>query len=140
MKAKVLFVCSGNAARSQMAEAFFNHITKSSSASSAGIEPAESISSKAAEVMKEVGIDISKAKPKLLTQDMVDEADKIITMCSINESTCPAFLIRDRAKLEDWKIADPRGKPIEEVRMIRDEIKKKVEALIRELSIVSKVA
>jgi len=134
---KVLFVCVGNAARSQMAEAFFNHLTKSSSAESAGTEPAEKISLKAVEVMKEAGIDISSAKPKLLTQKMVDGADRIITMGCLHESSCPLFLIKEKSKIEDWNIADPRGKRTEDVRMARDEIKKRVEALIRELSIQS---
>ncbi len=118
---RVLFVCVGNAARSQIAEALFNQRAPANfTAMSAGTQPAESVSSKAIEAMKEIGIDISKAKPKLLTQEMVEKADRIITMGCINQSSCPAFLIKDKSKLEDWVIEDPRGKPLQKVRKVRD--------------------
>ena len=132
---RVLFVCVENAARSQMAEALFNKIAGKKEAQSAGTEPAEKVSSKAIAVMKEIGIDISTQTPKLLTNEMVEKADKIITMGCLDNASCPLFLLEDKSKLEDWKIEDPRGKPIEKVREIRDEIKRRVERLAGEILI-----
>ena len=135
----VLFVCVGNSMRSQMAEVLFNQLApRNYYAKSAGTQPADRVSSKAIEVMKEIGIDISNAKPKLITPEMVKEAYKIITMGCINESSCPAFLIKDKSKLKDWDIEDPRGKTIEEVRKARDEIKRRVEQLIEKLRAIDK--
>lgn len=128
---RVLFVCSGNAARSQIAEALFNQRAPADfTAMSAGTQPAESVSSKAIEVMKEIGIDISSAKPKPLTAQMVREADRIITMCG--EDSCE-FLLDDKAKIERWGIEDPRGKDLEKVRETRDEIEREVAKLIERL-------
>jgi len=127
---KVLFICAENACRSQMAEAFFNKYASGKAfAISAGTKPADQVNPKAVEVMKEIGIDISKQKPKLLTTQMMKEADRIITMgCSTD--FCPAPHI----KTEDWDIEDPSGKPITKFRGVRDQIKEKVEKLIREIS------
>lgn len=131
---KVLFVCVGNAARSQMAEALFNKIAGKKEAQSAGTEPAKKVSPSAIAVMKEMGIDISVQKPRLLTKEMVEKAERIITMGCTDEASCPVFLIKN-IKIEDWKLEDPRGKPIEKVREIRDEIKRRVEKLAREILI-----
>jgi len=127
---KVLFICAENACRSQMAEAFFNKYASGKAfAISAGTKPADQVNPKAVEVMKEIGIDISKQKPKLLTTQMMKEADRIITMgCSTD--FCPAPHI----KIEDWDIEDSSGKPITKFRGVRDQIKEKVEKLIREIS------
>jgi arsenate reductase len=131
---KVLFVCVGNSARSQMAEAIFNSAApKGISAMSAGTEPARRVSRKAVRVMREIGLDISAAKPKLLTPGMVDGADKIITMGCLEESSCPVFLLRDKSKLEDWGITDPKDLPIDEVREIREGIADRVMGLLKEL-------
>ena len=113
-----------------MAEAFFNKYASGKAfAISAGTKPADQVNPKAVEVMKEIGIDISKQKPKLLTTQMMKEADRIITMgCSTD--FCPAPHI----KTEDWDIEDPSGKPITKFRGVRDQIKEKVEKLIREIS------
>jgi len=129
---RVLFVCTENAGRSQIAEAFANHYGKGKLvASSGGIMPAERVNPTVAEAMKEKGIDISNNKPKMLTTKMAQEADKIITMgCSV-EKICPAPLLKN---VVDWGLGDPKDKPIQRVRQIRDEIEKRVLKLISELS------
>jgi len=128
---RVLFVCVENAGRSQMAEAFANHYGKGKLvASSAGVMLADKVNPLAVEVMKEKGIDISMNKPKLLTTKMAEEADQIITMgCSV-EKFCPAPLLKN---VIDWGLEDPKGKPIEKVRKIRDEIEAKILKLIAEI-------
>ena len=126
---KVLFICVGNAARSQMAEAFYNAFSKEGRAISAGVKPKDEVDPNAVRVMKEVGIDIGGQKPKLLQMGMIEEADKIITMGCAAEEVCPAVFLD---KVEDWGLDDPAGKPIETVRTIRDEIKRRVERLIEE--------
>ena len=128
---KILLVCGENAGRSQMAEAFVNHYGKGKlAASSAGVMLAERVNPTVVEAMKEKGIDISMNKPKLLTTKMAEEADKIITMgCSV-EKFCPAPLLKN---VIDWGLEDPKGKPIEKARQIRDEIEKRVLKLISEL-------
>jgi protein-tyrosine-phosphatase len=134
MMKKVLFVCVENAGRSQMAEAFANHCGKGKLvASSAGIMLADRVNPHVVEAMREKDIDISMNKPKLLTPAMADGADKIITMgCSV-EKICPAPLLKN---VIDWELEDPKGKPLEKVREIRDEIEKKVLKLIAELQTV----
>lgn len=128
---KVVFVCVENAGRSQMAEAFANHYGKGKiDASSGGVMLADNVNPLVVEAMREKGFDISINKPKLLTPAMAEDADKIITMgCSV-EKICPAPLLKN---VIDWDLEDPKGKPIEEVRQIRDEIEKKVLELISEL-------
>ena len=129
---KVLFVCVENAGRSQMAEAFENHYGKGKLvASSAGVMLADKVNPKVVEVMKEKGIDISINKPKLLTAKMAEDADIIITMGCSAEKFCPAPLLRN---VIDWGLEDPKDKPIEKVRQIRDEIEKRVSKLISEFS------
>ncbi len=127
----ILFVCVENAGRSQMAEAFTNHYgTGKVIASSAGVMLAERVNPVVVQVMKEKGIDISMNKPKLLTSKMAEEADKIITMgCSV-EKICPAPLLKN---VVDWGLEDPKDKPVEVVRAIRDEIERRVLKLIAEL-------
>jgi len=127
---RVLFVCVENAGRSQMAEAFANHYGRGKLiASSAGVVLAERVNPVVVEAMKEKGIDISANKPKLLTTRMAEEADQIITMgCSV-EKICPAPLLKN---VTDWGLEDPKGKPIEKVREIRDEIERRVLKLISE--------
>lgn len=128
---RVLFVCVENAGRSQIAEAFANHYGRGKlEASSAGVMLADKVNPLVVEVMKEKGIDISGNKPKLLTTKMAEESDKIITMgCSV-EKFCPAPLLKN---VVDWGLEDPKGKPIEKVRQIRDEIENRVVKLISEL-------
>ncbi len=129
---KILFVCVENAARSQMAEAFAKQLGVD--AMSAGTLPAKEVNPTVVEVMREVGIDISGNKPKLLTMDMIKWADVVVTMgCSIEE-VCPAPMLRAmKVKLIEWNIPDPKGKPIGEVRRIRDMVRSKVEELINSI-------
>ncbi len=124
---KVLFVCVGNASRSQMAEAFFNSISKNARASSAGTKPAERISSRAVQVMKEAGIDMSGGRPKPLTHEMIHDADIIVTMgCGVS-GVCPATVAT-----EDWGLPDTVDQPIEKYREVRDLVKRKVEKLVED--------
>lgn len=119
----VLFVCVHNSGRSQMAEAFFNQLAQGKArAFSAGTSPAAAVDPTVALAMKEVGIDISNQVPKALTPEMVEQADKVVTMGCGVEAVCPATWV----ETEDWDLEDPKGKPLEEVRRIRDEIKARV--------------
>jgi len=128
----VFFVCVHNSGRSQMAEAFFNALTRGKArAVSAGTKPAEQVNATVAAVMKEVGIDISRRKPKALTFEMMEKADRVITMGCGVEETCPASF----APTEDWQLDDPEGRPIEDVRKIRDDIRARVAKLVRELMV-----
>jgi arsenate reductase (thioredoxin) len=130
-KKKVLFVCVHNSGRSQMAEALFNHLAgEKAMASSAGTKPASEINPAVIKVMREVWLDISSKKPRLLTLEMMKGADKVITMGCGVEDTCPAAIV----PVEDWGIEDPEGKPVDKVRKIRDIIRTKVEKLIKELN------
>ncbi len=124
---KVLFICVHNSGRSQMAAEFLKELSKGAISSiSASTIPDDKVNPVVAKVMLEKGIDISRNKPKLLTQEMIDGATRIITMgCSMDEA-CPAVFVPS----EDWGLDDPKGKPIEAVRKIRDEIETKVKALL----------
>jgi arsenate reductase len=125
---RVLFVCVENAGRSQIAEAFANEYGKGKiEALSAGTMPANEVNPVVVKVMLEKGFDLSKNKPKLITGQMVQEADAIIVMGCSAQGFCPAPLLN---KVTDWGIEDPKGKPIEKVREIRDEIERKVKTLI----------
>jgi protein-tyrosine-phosphatase len=127
---KVLFVCVHNSGRSQMAEAFFNKLSRGrASATSAGTRPASQIDPTVIEAMLEVNIDISKQMPKQLTIEIMEKADLVITMGCNVEETCPAGFM----PTVDWNLNDPQGKALEEVRQIRDEIRTKVEELIRQI-------
>ena len=128
---QVLFICVGNSSRSQMAEGLFNHLAQGKArAVSAGTEPARALDPNAVAVMAELGIDISVQWPKALTQEMVDSATRRISMgCGVQES-CPAWALPH----EDWDLDDPYHQPIEVVRRIRDQIRARVEALLRELA------
>jgi len=127
---KILFVCVHNAGRSQMAEAFFNQMAKGKAeGSSAGTQPSKKVNPRVVKAMREVGIDISLRKPKMLTFEMLEGADRVITMgCSV-EKACPASFV----PTEDWNLEDPEGKPIEKVRQIRDEVRARVDELARTL-------
>ncbi len=124
----ILFVCVQNAGRSQMAEGFFRkYAPKGYQVISAGTIPTSQINPMAVEVMKEVGIDISKQKPKDLTEDMMRNATTIINMGCMDDNFCPALFV---PKVIDWGIEDPKDKPIEKVREIREEIEKRVLKII----------
>jgi arsenate reductase (thioredoxin) len=127
-KKTVLFVCIQNAGSSQMAEGFFRKYTqKDYETVSAGTVPTSLINQVAVEVMKEVGIDISSQKPKDLTEDMMRNATTIVNMGCMDDKYCPALFL---PKVIDWGIEDPKDKPIEKVREIRDEIEKRVLEII----------
>ena len=129
---KILFVCVENAGRSQMAEAFANHLGKANIvAFSAGNQPAAQINPVVVQVMMEKGIDISMRKPKMLTFQMAQEADLIVTMGCNDQGICPGPFFKPTI---DWKLEDPKGKPIETVREIRDEIERRVENLIDKIN------
>jgi protein-tyrosine-phosphatase len=129
---KALFVCVENSGRSQMAEAFAKTYGKSKvEATSAGTMPANEVNPVVVQVMREKGIDLSANRPKLVTSQMVQEADMIIVMGCSAEGFCPAPLLN---KVVDWGIEDPKGKPIEKVREIRDKIEERVKKLINEIS------
>jgi arsenate reductase (thioredoxin) len=121
----VLFVCTHNAGRSQMAQALFERLAPQDlRAESAGQEPAEEIWSNVIEAMKEVGIDISSRKPKKIDLEMQLHADKAITLNC--QGTCPYVI----GGVEDWEVDDPAGEPLEKVREIRDEIERRVLDLV----------
>lgn len=129
---KVLFVCVENAGRSQMAEAFAERYGKGKiEVMSAGTMPSKEVNPVVVQAMREKGIDISRNKPKLLSTKMIQEADVIIVMGCGAEGICPAPLLN---KVTDWELEDPKGKPIEKVREIRDEIERRVKKLVLELS------
>jgi protein-tyrosine-phosphatase len=127
-KPSVLFVCVHNAGRSQMAAAFLSHLSGGAvEVRSAGSEPADQVNPAAVQVMAEVGIDIAAEKPKILTDQAVRESDVVITMgCG---DTCPFY---PGKRYEDWVLDDPAGKDVATVRPIRDEIRRRVEALLDE--------
>ncbi|OJX75743.1 arsenate reductase ArsC [Leifsonia sp. 71-9] len=125
----VLFVCVHNAGRSQMAAGFMRELSGGRvEVLSAGSEPKDQINPVAVQVMAEEGIDIAGEQPKILTTDAVKESDVVITMGCGN--TCPIF---PGKRYEDWDLTDPAGRPVEEVRPIRDDIKQRVETLLAEL-------
>jgi protein-tyrosine-phosphatase len=128
----VLFICVENAGRSQMAEGFFRkYIPRGYSTLSAGTKPSSEINPLAIEVMKEVGIDISNQKSKEITEDMMRDSTKIVNMGCMDKSFCPTLFI---PHVIDWEIEDPKGKPIEKVREIRDDIDRRVRQLAAELT------
>jgi len=125
---KVLFVCVENAGRSQMAEAFAKHYGKGKvEALSAGTLPSKEVNPLVVQVMREKDIDISGNKPKLIDTRMVQEADMVIVMGCDPRGFCPAPLLK---KVVDWELEDPKGKPIEKIREIRNEIERRVKKLI----------
>ncbi|MFJ9180121.1 arsenate reductase ArsC [Streptomyces sp. NPDC102360] len=125
----VLFVCVHNAGRSQMAAGFLDHLAGGRvEVRSAGSIPGDQVNPSAIAAMREVGVDIAAAEPKVLTAEAVQASDYVITMgCG---DACPVF---PGKKYLDWALEDPAGKGVEAVRPIRDEIKTRVEALIAEI-------
>lgn len=126
----VLFVCVHNAGRSQMAAGYLRALAGDRvEVLSAGSEPGDRINPVAVAAMAEEGIDIAGNAPKVLTIEAVQESDVVITMgCG---DTCPIF---PGKRYEDWELDDPAGRPLEEVRPIRDEIKRRVQALLAEVA------
>jgi arsenate reductase len=124
-----LFVCLHNAGRSQMSQALFERAAAGRhTALSAGTTPAERVHPEVVEVMRELGIDLSNRQPQLLTVELAQQADVVVTMgCG---DACP--YIPDK-RYVDWDLPDPRGRPLPEVRAIRDDIGRRVSVLIDEL-------
>ena len=131
LKGEILFVCVENAGRSQMAQAFAEkHGLK---ASSAGTVLSSRVNPVVVEAMRERGIDLSKRTPKVLTADMIKNARLVVTMgCSVEEACPRPMLAAMQKKLVDWHLDDPKGRPIEEVRRIRDDIEKRVRKIAEE--------
>jgi len=128
---KILFVCIENAGRSQIAEAFARHYGDGKvEVLSAGTKPSNQVNPLVLQAMRERGIDISKTKPKRITTLMIQEADMIVTMGCDAQGFCPAQML-DR--VTDWQVEDPKDKPLQRVREIRDEIEARVRTLIKEI-------
>lgn len=128
----VLFVCVHNAGRSQMAEGFFRkYAPKGYATLSAGTKPVPEINPLAIQVMKELGIDISNQRSKDLTEDMLRNATTVVNMGCMDNNFCPTVYI---PRVIDWGLEDPKDKPIEKVREIRDEIERRVRELAAELN------
>jgi arsenate reductase len=127
--ANALFVCLHNAGRSQMSQALFERVAEGRhGARSAGTTPGERVHPEVVDVMKELGIDLSERRPKLLTTEDAEWADVVVTMgCG---DKCPYIPGR---RYVDWDLPDPKGQPIEAVRATRDEIASRVAALVSEL-------
>ncbi|MGH9973912.1 MAG: arsenate reductase ArsC [Nitrososphaeraceae archaeon] len=128
----ILFVCVENAGRSQMAEGFFNkNAPEDYRAISAGTKPVSQINPVVIEVMKEVGIDISNQKSKEITEDMMRNSFKTVNMgCMVKES-CPTLFLPN---VLDWNLEDPKGKSVEKVIELRDEIDQRVKELVAGLT------
>ena len=127
---KVLFVCVENAGRSQMAEAIAREYGVD--ATSAGTIPAQAVNPIVVEAMKERGFNLSSSKPKTLTDQMIEDADYVVTMGCRVESVCPKpLIVKMEKKLLDWHIDDPKDKPIEDVRKIRAQIENQVIELLK---------
>jgi arsenate reductase (thioredoxin) len=128
--ARVLFVCLHNAGRSQMSRALFERAADGRhQAESAGTTPAERVHPEVVEAMNELGIDVSSEKPKRLTTEMAERADVVVTMGCGDE--CPYI---PGKRYLDWDLPDPKGRPLDEVRETRDEIERRVRALVDELA------
>jgi arsenate reductase len=126
---RVIFACVHNAGRSQMAAAFFAAMADPSKATavSAGTQPGERVHPEVVEVMSEIGIDLHAQRPQKLTDQLASRADLLVTMGCGDECPYVPGLSRD-----DWPLEDPKGKPLDRVRRIRDEIRDRVSALVNE--------
>jgi protein-tyrosine-phosphatase len=124
-------VCVENAGRSQIAEGFFRkYVISSYQPISAGTQPVSETNPLVIEVMNEVGIDISKQTPKIISEEMKKQSIRIVNMGCMDKESCPALFLNN---VIDWKIPDPKGKSIDKVRKIRDQIEVKVIELVKNL-------
>ncbi len=127
--ATVLFVCLHNAGRSQMSAALFERAAEGRHrALSAGTTPAERVHPEVVQVMNELGIDLSGRSPRKLTRDLAEQADVVVTMGCGDE--CPYIPSK---RYIDWDLDDPKGRPLDEVRITRDDIVERTKALVAEL-------
>jgi arsenate reductase len=128
----ILFVCVENAARSQMAEGFFNKLAPPGyRAQSAGTKPAEKLNPIAIQAMKEIGIDISIQRSKIITDAMIRDSAKTVNMGCMDKAECPLLFLGNPI---NWTIEDPNGMSVEKVRQIRDEIERRVKELVENLN------
>ncbi len=131
MSKNILFVCVENAGRSQIAEAFFKKFAKNKfNVTSAGTSPSSNLNPTVILVMDEIGIDLKKQQPQLLSSSMIENSHKTVNMGCMNKESCPSLFVKD---VDDWDIDDPKGKSIEDVRKIRDQIKNDVINLLDSL-------
>ena len=131
MTRDILFVCVENAGRSQMAEAFFRKFTEGKfNVNSAGTVPSGNLNPIVVQVMKEIGIDMAKQSPKIISNSMISNSFKTVNMGCMDKESCPALFVKD---VIDWNIPDPKEKTIEQVREIRDQIKSEVLNLIKSI-------
>ncbi|MBI5561645.1 MAG: arsenate reductase ArsC [Deltaproteobacteria bacterium] len=132
-KIRILFVCVGNACRSQMAEGFaMVHIDEGFEVRSAGTQAMGYVTGETVEIMQEAGVDISGQRSKQLKDEMVEWADAVVTLgCCCADRLCPVSF---KGRKEDWPIEDPIGRPVEVLRRVRDDIERRVVKLITELS------
>ena len=127
----ILFVCVENAGRSQMAEAFFKKYAKNQfNVISAGTSPSSHLNPVVVSVMNELGIDLENQKPQLLSSSMIENSNKTVNMGCMDKESCPSLFVND---VDDWNIEDPKGKSIEDVRKIRDQIKNDVLNLLNSI-------
>ena len=128
----ILFVCVENVGRSQMAEGFFKKYAPDGFKTlSAGTKPGYQLNPMVVEAMKEIGIDISKQKSKELTDEMIRDSDNVVNMGCMDKNFCPTIWL---PKVIEWNLEDPKGKSIEKVREIRDEIEKRVKKVVAEIT------
>jgi arsenate reductase len=124
--ATVLFVCLHNAGRSQMSSALFDREAAGRHTSlSAGTTPASSVHSEVIQVMREIGLDLSDRRPQLLTRELAERADIVVTMGCGDQ--CPYI---PGKRYIDWNLPDPKGRPLDEVRSIRDDIARRIHSLL----------
>ena len=127
----VLFVCVENTGRSQMAEAFFKKYAKNQfNVISAGTSPSSHLNPVVVSVMNELGIDLENQKPQLISSSMIENSNKTVNMGCMDKESCPSLFVKD---VDDWNIKDPKGKSIEDVRKIRDQIKNDVLNLLNSI-------
>ena len=127
----ILFVCVENAGRSQMAEAFFKKYAKNQfHVISAGTSPSSHLNPVVVSVMNELGIDLKNQKPQLLSSSMIKNSNKTVNMGCMDKESCPSLFVKD---VDDWSIEDPKGKSIDDVRKIRDQIKNDILNLLNSI-------
>jgi len=127
----ILFLCVENAGRSQMAEAFFKQYAKNQfNVISAGTDPSDNLNSVVVSVMNEIGIDLKNQQPQLLSTSMITNSNKIVNMGCMDKEFYPSLFVKDA---DDWNVDDPKGKSIDDVRIIRDQIKHNVLNLLDSL-------
>ena len=126
----VIFVCVENAGRSQMAEAFFRKYAKNLKVTSAGTKPISQLNPVVVEAMSEIGINLKSQNPKNISNDLIQNSKTRVNMGCMDKESCPALFVDD---VVNWNISDPKGKSLDEVRKIRDEIELQVKQLVETL-------